>query len=155
MASNSFVGWSLTLDAPFEIEPESGVLKFAQISLTLVPEQTLAAFLATDAGANAEDGGSNEEFQRYILRNDLTDGRVLGVSLSFMNRCLARVRFDYRPKSECDWSTWSEKRELIRTDDYRNEIVRQLGRRGRFDWGVVDAAYDDKAASAFLFVKYE
>jgi len=142
------------LDAPFEIEPKSGVLRFAQIPLTLAPNQPVAAFLATAAGARATDGGGNDGWQQYQLVHDLSDGRVLGVSLFFFNACLTKIRFDYRPKSECGWSNWSEKRELARTADYEREIVRQLGSRGRFQWGVADAGYDDKAASAILFVNY-
>ncbi len=70
----------------------------------------------------------------------------------FFNASLTKVRFGYRPKSEFGWSNWSEKRELARTADYECEIMRQLGGRGRFQWGVADAGYDDKAASAVLFV---
>lgn len=142
------------MDAPFEIELGSGVLKFAEIPLILAPKQPLAAYLATNAGARAQDGDSNDGWQRYQVLHNLADGRVLGATLFFFNSSLAMVRFDYRPKSECDWSTWSQKGELARADNYQREIVRQLGRRGRFPWGVADAGYDDKAANAVLFVKF-
>ena len=143
------------LDAPFKIDPKSGVLTFARLALTLSPKQPLEAFLATDPGARAKDGGGNGGWQRYHLGQDLGDGRALAVSLFFFNACLAIVRFGYGPESAFSWSGWSEGREVARAVDYQIEIARQLGRRGRFPWGVADAAYDDKTAWATLFVKYE
>jgi hypothetical protein len=143
------------LHAPFEIDPENGVLTFARLELTLVPKQSLAAFLATDAGARATDGGGNDAWQRYHLGHDLGDGRKLAVSLVFFNACLTTVRIGYGSESAFSWTGWSEGREVARAVDYQNEIVRQLGRRGRFPWGVADAVYDDKTAWATLIVKYE
>jgi hypothetical protein len=77
------------------------------------------------------------------------------VILFFFNAYLARVNSGYGSKSTFSRSGWSEGLEIARAVDYQNEIVRQLGRRGRFPWGVADAVYDDKAAWATLFVKYE
>lgn len=143
------------MDAPFEIDPKSGALSFARLALTLVPKLPLAAFLATDAGARAKDGGGNGGWQRYHLGDDLGDGRKLAVSLFFFNAYLTSVRFGYGFETEFSWSGWSERREVAQAIDYQNEIVRQLGRRGHFPWGVADAAYDDKAGWATLFVNYE
>ena len=142
------------MDAPFEIDLNSGVLKFAQIPLTLASKQSVSAFLVTDAGARAQSLGGNGGWQRYHLRHDLGDGQVLGATLFFFNSCLVRVHIGYRSEREFGWSSWSEGRELAKAEEYQREIVRQLGRRGRFPWGVADAAYDDKAAHAVLFVKY-
>jgi hypothetical protein len=145
----------LHLDAPFEIDPESGILTFAELALALAPKQPLAAFLATDAGAHAEDGGCNGGWRRYHLRHDLEDGRLLSASLFFFNGCLTMVRFGYGSKSAFSWSGWSKKRELARDADYQNEIDRQLGRQGRFPWGVAKAVFDEKAGWARLVIKYE
>ena len=142
------------LDAPFEIDLESGLLKFPQVPLTLAPKQSLALFLATDVGARAQEWGSNDGWQRYRIRQHLGDGGVLGISLFFFNACLAKIRFGYLPECERDWSDWSKERELARADTYKRGIVCQLGRRGRFPWGFADAGYDDKAACAILFVNY-
>ena len=86
-------------------------------------------------GDHAKGGDSNDGWQRYKVRQDLGDGLVLGITLIFFNARLVKVRFDYRSETECGWSNWSEKLELIRTDNYQCEIIRQLGRRGRFAWG--------------------
>jgi hypothetical protein len=142
------------LDAPFKIDPASGVLTFGQLKLTLGPKEPLAAFLA-GAGASAKNGDDNGAWQHYHLGHDLGDGRKLAVSLGFRNARLVSVRFDYGSESTFGWNGWSEGREIARAVDYQGEIERQLGRRGRFPWGVVDAAYDDKTARATLFVKYE
>src|SRR4051812_38376670 len=144
---------SFQLDAPFEIDLDSGVLKFARIPLTLAPKQSVSALLVTDAGARAKSLRSNAGWQRYQLRHDLGDGRTLGATFVFFNSCLVEVRFGYGSKND-DWSNWSQARELARADDYQREIVRQLGKRGRFPWGVAEAGYNDKAACASLFVKY-
>jgi hypothetical protein len=143
------------MNAPFEIDPERGTLKFAALGLTLTPKQSLDAFLATDVGTRCQNGGANDGWQRYYLaRLPLKDGQMMGISLYFFHACLAEVRLGYRPGSEAEWSTWSKDRERDRVDLYQREIVRQLGRRGRFHWGLADAGYDDKAASAILFVRY-
>ena len=115
------------LDAPFEIDLESGLLKFPQLPLTLAPKQSLAVFLATDVGARAQEWGSNDGWQRYRLRQHLGDGGVLGIFLFFFNACLTKIRFGYLPESERDWSDWSKERELARADTYQREIVRHLG----------------------------
>jgi hypothetical protein len=143
------------LDAPFEIDLDSGVLKFAQIPLTLAPKQSVSAFLTTDAGARAQNLGGDKGWQRYHLGHNLGDGRVLGVSLYFFNSCIARAHISYGSEREFGWSGWTEGRELAKAEEYQGEIVSQLGRRGRFPWGVADAVYDDKAAQAVLFVKYD
>jgi hypothetical protein len=80
---------------------------------------------------------------------------VLGVSFFFLDGLLERVSFGYLPEDEADWSTWSQEKELARAEDFRGEIVRQLGRQGRFPWGSADAGYDGKAAAAHLWVTYD
>ena len=77
------------------------------------------------------------------------------VSLGFSYDWNTRVRFGYGAESECDWSTWSMEKELARADAYQRELERQLGSRGQFPWGVANAGYDDKAAHAVLFVRYD
>jgi hypothetical protein len=143
------------MDAPFQIDLENGTLTFTQVPLRLTPRQYLATFLAMDAATRARDGGINDRWQRYQLRQHLEDGQALGISLYFFNAQLAKVSFGYIPEDEADWSKWSEKKELARAENYRGEIVRQLGRRGRFPWGSADAAYDNKAGAARLWVNYD
>jgi hypothetical protein len=143
------------LTAPFEIDLQSGTLTFLALQLKLEPNQSREAFQATGASTLAQNGGLNNGWQRYhFIRQPLGDGLVLGVSLYFFHDSLAEVRFDYRPESETDWSNWSREREMSRAAAYQSEIVRQLGTRGRFPWGIANAGYDDKAASAILLVKY-
>lgn len=76
------------------------------------------------------------------------------MSLVLLEGRLSQISFDYRPEGECDWSSCSREPELARVHEYKSEIVRQLGTRGRFRWRIADAGYDEKAASAVLFVKY-
>ena len=142
------------MDALFQIEPENGALKFAPIPLTLTPKQPVSTFLATDAGARAQDLGGDDRRQRYYIRHDLGNGRRLGATLFFLDSRLVEVRIGYGAEREFDWAGWSESRELAKAEEYQREIVRQLGRRGRFPWGVADAVYDEKAAHPVLFVKY-
>lgn len=143
------------MDAPFEIDLQTGGLKFPQIPLTLAPKQPLAAFLAMNDGVTCfKEAASNNGWQRYRLSQPLADGQTLGLSLFFFNGFLLKIRFSYRPANESDWSSWSKERELARTGTFREEIARQLGRRGRFPWGVADAGYDDKSGSAVLFINY-
>jgi hypothetical protein len=94
-------------------------------------------------------GGSVITFEHH-----LADRGRLGVTLFFLDANLVKVRFGYGSAREFGWSGWSEGRELAKAEEYQREIVRQLGRRGRFPWAVADAVYDDKAAHAVLFVKY-
>jgi len=142
------------VDWPFEIDAESGILRFSQLRLSLAPRLPLADFLATDVGSGAKAESSENGCQRCSVQQTLTDGHRLSIFLIFVDGCLSKVRFDYRSEGECDWSVWSPERERARVQEYRNEIARQLGTRGRFRWGIVDAGYDDKAASAVLFVDY-
>ena len=144
------------MTAPFEIDVHSGTLRFTALELALEPKQSLEDFLATEAATRSQNGGGNDGWQRYHFRQQsLGDGRILGVSLYFFRGRLSKVIFGYRPEGEGDWSTGSKERELARADTYRQELVRQLGRVGRFPWGFVDAAYDDKSAGARLFMRYE
>lgn len=143
------------MDAPFEIDLQTGTLKIPQIPLTLVPKQPLAAFLATKTRVTGfKEAASNDGWQRYRLSQPLADGQTLGLSLFFFNGILLKIRFDYRSQHESDWSNWSKQRELARSETFREEIARQLGRRGRFPWGLADAGYDDKSGSAVLFINY-
>jgi SAM-dependent methyltransferase len=143
-----------TVDSPFEIDAESGILRFPHLRLSLAPQQPLAHFFATDVGSRAKAERSSRGWQVYKLKQDLPDGRRLGISLVFFDGRLSEIRFDYRSEGECDWSSWSQQRELARVQEYHSEIARQLGKWGRFRWGIADAGYDDKAASAVLFVNY-
>ena len=152
-----FVSWMMEpgLTAPFEIDSQSGALKFPALQLTLEPNQSREAFLATAAARLAQNGGLNDGWQRdHFIRQPLEDGRVLGVSLYFFHDRLVKVTFDYRAESEADWSNWSREREISRAAAYKTEIVRQLGPARTFHWGIASAGYDDKAGAAILFVKY-
>jgi len=143
------------MKAPFEINLRTGSLNFPVLEMTLTSRQSLHAFLVTDAGRNAVDGGGNGGWQRYHFhRRPLPDGRVLGVSLFFFEGCLAQVTFGYRPESESSWSNWSEKQERARAEIYQRDLAQQLGRTGQFPWGKAGAGYDDKAAAAILWVNY-
>jgi hypothetical protein len=144
-----------TVSAPFEIDVHSGKLRFTGLELELEPKQSLEEFLATEAAKRAMNGGGNDSWQRYHFRQQSLGDGILGVSLYFFCGRLLQVRFGYGPEGEGDWSTWSKERELARAATYRQELVRQLGRVGRFPGGFVDAAYDDKSAGARLFMLYE
>lgn len=142
------------MDAPFEIDRETGTLRFPHLGLTLTPRQSLDDFRATEVGAHATNRGSNDGWQRYHLLQPFGEGMSLSVSLYYFNAFLMMVHFGYLPESERNWSAWSKERELARAESYQREIARQLGRRGHFLWGRTDGYYDDKAASAGIFVKY-
>ena len=144
------------MNAPFEIDANSGTLRFTGLQLVLESNQSLEEFLATEAATRAEQGRENGGWQPYnFWRQPLGDGRVLGVSVYFFQGRLSKVIFGYLSEDESDWSKWSKERELARADTYRQELSRQLGRLGRFPWGFVGAGYDEKSAGARLFVRYE
>jgi hypothetical protein len=145
----------LTMNAPFEIDRETGTLHFPHLALTLAPKQELAHFLATGIAARAKKGFTNQEWQWYLLRQNIGDGQGLWVSLGFSYDWITQVSFGYGPESEWDWSKWSKEKELARSDEYQRELERQLGSRGQFPWGIANAGYDDKAASAEIFVRYD
>ncbi len=58
------ISMNLPLDAPFEIDLESGVLKFGQIPMPLAQRQSVSVFLATDAGATPILVGNGVLFYR-------------------------------------------------------------------------------------------
>lgn len=144
----------LAVNVPFEIDLQTGSLNFPQVPLNVAPKQSVNVILATNPGVCLESDRVHGGWQRYRLRHDLADGQILGISLFFHDARLRQVRFDYRPANESDWSSWSKEKELARTATFRQEIIRQLGKRGRFPWGLADAGYDDKSASAVLFITY-
>jgi hypothetical protein len=143
------------MDAPFEIDRETGTLRFPLLPLTLAPKQALAAFLATDVAARAEKGFTNQGWQRYHLLQHLEDGQVLWISLGFLYDWITEIKFGYCPETDRDWSTWSREKEVARAETYQRELEHQLGSRGQFPWGIANAGYDDKAAHAVLFVRYD
>lgn len=142
------------MNSPFEINVESGIVSFPQLRSFLAPRLPLEEFLATDFGLRAKAERSSGGTLLYSLMQDLPDGRTLGIPLLFVDRLLSEIRINFRYERDRSWSNWSQERELNLVNQYQSEIARQLGKRGRFKWGIADAGYDDKAACAVLFISY-
>jgi hypothetical protein len=141
------------MSAPFAIDPETGRVRFPDLSLELRPLMPQAEFLAASASLNRDNLGANNGWQRYSIRELIPNDRRLGIFLVFFQDRLKMFSFAYCPKDET-WANWSETTELAREKEYRQELAAQLGGENTFAWGKVGAQLDSKSGGTDIWINF-
>ena len=112
-----------------------------------------ADFIAATASLNRDNLGGKGGWQRYSVKQSISDDRKLGMFVIFLNGRLKTASFAYAQKDE-SWDTWTEAGELAREREYRQELDRQLGGKSSFPWGTVGAKLDSKSGGTDVWIEY-
>jgi hypothetical protein len=141
------------MNAPFTIDPETGRLYFRDLSLELRPFMAEEEFIAATAKLNRDNLGLTGGWQRYSIRQLISQDRRLGIFLIFLNGTLNKLSFAYAHKDE-SWATWTEQGELERQKEYREELATQLGGIDTFPWGKISVVLDSKSGGTDIWINY-
>jgi hypothetical protein len=141
------------VSAPFAIDSATGSVSFPDLPLKLRPRMPEEDFIAATARFNRDNLGGNDGWQRYQVRQSISNDRKLGLFVIFLNSRLKTASFAYAQKDE-SWATWTEEGELAREKEYREELDRQLGGKSSFSWGSVGAKLDSKGGGNDIWVEY-
>ncbi|SRR5258708_40158948 len=141
------------MSVPFAIDPATGRLRFPDLSLELSPLMPQAEFIAATASLNRDDLGANDGWQRYQVRQLISEDRKLGLFFVFLNERLKTASVAYAPKDET-WDNWSEESELARQKEYKQELAAQLDGKSAFPWGTVSVKLDSKSGGTDIWVEY-
>ena len=71
--------------APFDIDPETGRIRFPDLSIELRPMMLQEDFIASTASFNRDNLGANDGWQRYSIRQLISNDRRLGLFVIFLN----------------------------------------------------------------------
>jgi hypothetical protein len=141
------------MKAPFTIDPATGRITFPDLRLELRSLMPQPEFIAATASLNRDNLGANDGWQRYSIRELISEDRRLGLFLIFLNGRLKMLSFAYAPKDET-WANWSEETERAREKEYQQELTSQLAGKTEFDWGNVRAQVDFKSGGTDIWVKF-
>jgi hypothetical protein len=112
-----------------------------------------AEFIAATSSLNRDNLGANDVWQRYSIRELISNDRRLGLFLIFRNSQLKTLSFAYAHKDE-SWATWSEQGELEREKEYRQELASQLGAKDTFIWGTAKVYLDSKSGGTDIWINF-
>src|SRR5215471_484551 len=141
------------MPAPFAIAPATGHVRFPDLALELRPGMPQQEFIDATAKLNRDNLGFNGGWQRYSIRQEISDDRKLGIFFVFFNERLNKASFAWAQKDQT-WDTWSEEKEAARLNEYRQELDAQLGAKRTFPWGKVDAILDNKSGGTDIWVEF-
>ncbi|HJX85152.1 MAG TPA: hypothetical protein VJ723_12485 [Candidatus Angelobacter sp.] len=141
------------MTAPFAIDPATGQVRFSDMALDLRPWMPQAEFIAATATLNRDDLGADDGWQRYQVRQFISEDRKLGMFVIFLSGRLQAASFAYAPKDET-WDDWSEASELARQKEYEEELTSQLGGKSAFPWGTVSVKLDSKSGGTDIWVEF-
>ena len=142
------------MNAPFVIDAKTGSIRFPDLPLELRPHMPRTEFIAASASLNRDNLGDNDGWQRYSIRAAISGDRKLGVFLIFLNDRLKSLSFGYAHKDE-SWDTWTEQGERDEENEYRQELVSQLGTTSAFSWGRVEVLHDSKGGGIDIWLRFE
>jgi hypothetical protein len=83
------------MTAPFAIDPVTGRVHFPDLALDLRPLMPQEEFVAATALLNRDNLGANDGWQRYSVRQLISDDRRLGLFVVFLNGRLKMASFAY------------------------------------------------------------
>jgi hypothetical protein len=141
------------MSAPFAIEPGTGWLRFPDLDLELNPGMPQAEFIAATSRLNVDTLGANDGWQRYSLRQVISEDRKLGLFFIFLNGRLSKFSLAWAQK-DATWDDWSEAGELALQQEYQRELDSLLGGRREFPWGKVRVIEDSKSGGTDIWVDY-
>ncbi len=110
-------------------------------------------FILATARFNRDNLGSNDGWQRYSVKQNISNDRKLGLFVVFLNGRLKMVSFAYAQKDE-NWATWTEEGELAQEKEYQQELGQQLGGKSSFPWGTAGAKLDSKSGGTDIWIQY-
>src|SRR5262249_24948010 len=141
------------MKAPFAIDPETGRVRFPDLSLELRPLMPEPEFIAATSKLNRDNLGANGGWQRYSIRELISEDRKLGLFFVFFHDRLKMLSFAYAQKDE-SWATWSEQSEREREKEYQTELAAQLAPENTFSWGRVNARLDSKSGGTDIWMGF-
>ena len=141
------------MSAPFNIDSETGQVLFPDLSLELRPLMSQQEFIAATATLNRDNLGANDGWQRYSIRQLISEDRKLGLFVIFLHERLHMLSFAYAQKDET-WADWTEAGEREREKEYQQELSRQLGGKDTFPWGIARAQLDSKSGGTDIWIRY-
>lgn len=141
------------MSAPFEINSATGTIRFPELSLELRSGMPEAEFISATSKLNRDNLGFNDGWQRYNIRQAISDDRILGLFLIFLHERLWRVSLTYANKDE-SWDNWTEEREQARLTEYKQELAAQLGGKDTFPWGRAWVFLDSKSGGTDIWVEF-
>ena len=141
------------MTAPFTIDPATGRVQFPDIGLDLKPLMPQAEFIAATSSLNRDNLGYNSGWQRYSIRQPISNDRKLGMFLIFQDERLRKFSFAYAHKDE-SWDTWTEEGERAREKEYQQELALQLGGKDTFPWGKARVVLDSKSGGIDIWIEF-
>ena len=141
------------MTAPFTIDPATGRVQFPDLHLDLKPLMPHSEFIAATASLNRDNLGYNRGWQRYSIRQPISNDRKLGMFLIFQDEQLRKFSFAYAHKDE-SWDTWTEEGERAREKEYQQELAAQLGGRNMFPWGKLWVLLDSKSGGTDIWIEF-
>ena len=141
------------MNAPFAIDPETGRVRFPDLSLELRPLMPQSEFIAATSKLNRDNLGRNNGWQRYSIRELISGDRRLGLFFVFLHDRLKMLSFAYAHKDD-SWATWTEEGERAREKEYQTELAAQLGSGNIFRWGRVNVKLDSKSGGTDIWMDF-
>jgi hypothetical protein len=141
------------MSAPFTIDPASGRMRFPELNLELGPGTPEEDFVAATARRNRDNLGFNGGWQRYVVRELISDDRKLGMFFIFFEGHLNKLSVSWCQKDE-SWDNWTEAGELARQEEFQWELESQLGGKAEFPWGTARVILDSKSGGTDIWVDY-
>ena len=136
------------------IHPETGAIEIGGV--TLGPETTEPALLASPLAAAADAPAKHGAFTRYRLPGQRVGGEEAIVTLTFDGPRLERVElYQPGPAPEQGWDDWSEEKELARKARHDAFLAARLGPPPYVHaWGKVESVHDARGGSSSIIVSY-
>lgn len=141
------------MKAPFAIDPQTGHIRFPDLSLELRPLMPQAEFIMATSSLNRDHLGANDGWQRYLIRELISADRKLGLFVIFISDRLKILSFAYGHKDD-SWANWTEEGERQRNKEYRDELAAQLGPGNTFPWGKARVQLDSKSGGTDIWMEF-
>jgi hypothetical protein len=96
-------------------------------------------------------------WKHFTIRNVKVNDSYFTLTLYFDREILRMLSFIVSDKLIVtgSWDNWSEKKELENREYYDDWLTKQIGNNRKFNWGTVDAFYDNKGGFSHIFLKYD
>ena len=141
------------MPAPFAINAATGTIRFPELSLEFRSGMPESEFISATSKLNRDNLGFNDGRQRYNIRQEISDDRILGMFLIFQHERLWRFSLTYASKDE-SWDNWTEEREQARLAEYKRELAAQLEGKDTFPWGRAWVFLDSKSGGTDIWVEF-
>ena len=127
-------------------------------SLELRPKLNFDLLEKQSLGEVREVRDMGNGYKWLDIKNIKIQNEYYIISLCFKEQELTELSMvvnDERFDLSSDWSTWSEEKEKEDLKKYQNWLEKELGKKTKFHWGDVWAAYDSKGGSSSIGIRYK